>query len=73
VNAFFIDEETFQPRKIVLGLPNITIAHTGENVSTAIMEVLNEFELIVNKNVGYLILDNAPSNDRAVEQLGPTV
>lgn len=73
VNAFFIDEETFQPRKIVLGLPNVTIAHTGENVSVAIMEVLNEFELIVNNKVGYLILDNAPNNDRAVDELGPTL
>lgn len=51
----------------------MTIAHTGENVSAAIMEVLNEFELIVNNKVGYLILDNAPSNDRAVDELGHTL
>jgi hypothetical protein len=30
INAFFLDDETFQPRKILLGLPNVAMAHTGE-------------------------------------------
>ena len=70
INAFFLDEETFQPRKIVLGLPNITIAHTGENIAAAVVEILEEFELIAHNKVGYLILDNASNNDRAVDALG---
>lgn len=70
VNAFFLDEETFQPRKIVLGLPNITIAHTGENIAAAVVEILEEFELVAHNKVGYLILDNASNNDRAVDALG---
>jgi len=70
INAFFLDEETFQSRKIVLGLPNITIAHTGENIAGAVMEILEEFELVAHNKVGYLTLDNASNNDRAVDALG---
>ncbi|KAF5236049.1 hypothetical protein FANTH_11424 [Fusarium anthophilum] len=70
VNAFFLDEDTFQPRKIVLGLPNVAIAHTGENISAAVMEVLDDFELIANNKIGYIILDNAASNEGAVEAIG---
>ncbi|KAF5137685.1 putative AC transposase [Metarhizium anisopliae] len=73
VNAFFLDEETFQPRKIVLGLPTISVSHTGENISIAVTEVLEEFELILQNRVGCFILDNAANNDRAVEELGRTL
>jgi hypothetical protein len=55
----------------MLGLSNLTISHTGENVSTIIKEVLNEFKLIVNNKVRYIILDNTLNNDQAVETLGP--
>ncbi|OBS17634.1 hypothetical protein FPOA_26234 [Fusarium poae] len=70
INAFFLDEDTFQPRKIVLGLPNVAIAHTGENISAAIMEVLDDFGLIASNKVGCIILDNAASNEGAVEAIG---
>ncbi|EGU86088.1 hypothetical protein HZS61_005046 [Fusarium oxysporum f. sp. conglutinans] len=70
INAFFLDEDTFQPRKIVLGLPNVAIAHTGENISAAVMGVLDDFELIASNKVGCIILDNAASNEGAVEAIG---
>jgi hAT family C-terminal dimerisation region len=70
INAFFLDEETFQPRKVVLGLPNLTMAHTGENIAEAVAEILDDFELVAHKKVGCLILDNASNNDRAVDALG---
>ncbi|KID59571.1 transposase, partial [Metarhizium hybridum] len=73
INAFFLDEETFQPRKIVLGLPTISVSHTGENISIAVTEVLEEFELVLQNRVGCFILDNAANNDRAVEELGRTL
>ncbi|KAK9444021.1 transposase [Metarhizium brunneum] len=31
INAFFLDEKTFQPRKIFLGLPTISVSHTGDS------------------------------------------
>ena len=73
INAFFLDEETFQPRKIVLGLPTISVSHTGETISIAVTEVLEEFELVLQNRVGCFILDNAANNDRAVEELGRTL
>ncbi|EMT67883.1 hypothetical protein FOC4_g10000692, partial [Fusarium odoratissimum] len=42
VNAFFPDEDTFRPRKVLLGLPTIPLAHTGENVSAVAMEALQK-------------------------------
>ncbi|EXU95156.1 hAT family dimerization domain protein [Metarhizium robertsii] len=66
-------KETFQPRKIVLGLPTISVSHTGENISIAVTEVLEEFELVLQNRVGCFILDNAANNDRAVEELGRTL
>jgi hypothetical protein len=70
INAFFLDDETFQPRKILLGLPNVAMAHTGENICAAVTEVLEEFELVQHNKLGYFVLDNASNNDKAVEELG---
>ncbi|OBS15522.1 hypothetical protein FPOA_27040 [Fusarium poae] len=70
INAFFLDEDTFQPRKIVLGLLNVAIAHTGENILAAIIEVLDNFGLIASNKVGCIILNNAASNEGAVEAIG---
>ncbi len=73
INAFFLDEETFQPKKIVLGLPTLPISHTEENIAITVAAVLGEFELILQNKVGCFILDNAANNDRAMEQLGSTL
>jgi hypothetical protein len=70
INAFFLDDETFQPRKILLGLPNVAMAHTGENICAAVTKVLEEFELVQHNKLGYFVLDNASNNDKAVEELG---
>ncbi|KAJ0130882.1 RNA-directed DNA polymerase from mobile element jockey [Fusarium oxysporum f. sp. albedinis] len=70
INAFFLDDETFQPRKILLGLPSVAMAHTGENICAAVTEVLEEFELVQHNKLGYFVLDNASNNDKAVEELG---
>ncbi|KID81162.1 transposase [Metarhizium guizhouense ARSEF 977] len=73
VNAFFLEEDTFKQRKIVLGLPTISVSHIRENISTAVTEVLEEFELVLQNRVGCFILDNAANNDQAVEELGRTL
>lgn len=46
------------------------MAHTGENIAVAIMEILESFELDSHEKVGILILDNTSNNDRAVVELG---
>jgi hypothetical protein len=46
------------------------MAYTGENISAAIIEVLDDFELIASNKVGCFILDNTASNKGAVEAVG---
>ncbi|KAJ6437559.1 putative AC transposase [Purpureocillium lavendulum] len=70
INAFFLDERMLTPRKIVLSLPSLSAAYTGENISATVAEVLEDFELVSHKKVGCFILDNASNNNRAVEDLG---
>jgi hypothetical protein len=70
VNAFFFDEDTFRSRKVLLDLPTISLAHAGENMSVAVMEVLEEYNLISRNKVGYFVLDNASNNGQAIEELG---
>jgi len=41
-----------------------------QKIAAAVVEILEEFELVAHNKVGYLILDNASNNDRAVDALG---
>ncbi|GKU14287.1 unnamed protein product, partial [Fusarium langsethiae] len=65
--AFFLDHE-FRPQKIVLGLPNLTDRHTGENIAEGVQNILEAFDLGRDK-IGYFTLDNASSNETAMEHL----
>ncbi|OAQ60059.1 hypothetical protein VFPBJ_11577 [Purpureocillium lilacinum] len=67
VVAFFLDQ-SFRPRKIVLGLPNLTDRHTGENIADSVRDILEAFELGKEK-IGYFTLDNASNNDKAMDHL----
>jgi hypothetical protein len=53
-----------------LGLPTISLAHTSENISTAVIKVLEEYNLISYNKVRYFVLDNASNNGRAIKELG---
>ncbi|OBS16919.1 hypothetical protein FPOA_12515 [Fusarium poae] len=65
--AFFLDHE-FRPQKIVLGLPNLTDRHTGENIAEGVQNILEAFDLGRDK-IGYFTLDNASSNETAMVHL----
>lgn len=69
-NASYLHDETFELQEIVLGLPRLAKTHAGEIISVAVSEVLEEFRQMMNSKFGYLTLDSAPNNDRAVEGLG---
>ncbi|CCE35275.1 uncharacterized protein CPUR_03263 [Claviceps purpurea 20.1] len=75
VNASFLDAETFQPRKVMLGIPDLITFGTGEDFSGAVTNVLKEYKLIsqYNNKVGYFVLNDAPDSDRVVEELGRTL
>jgi hypothetical protein len=41
--------------------------HTGDNMSTYVLDVLKEYDII--KNLGYFTMDNAPDNDTMIATL----
>ncbi|EJP61509.1 transposase-like protein [Beauveria bassiana ARSEF 2860] len=67
VVAFFLDQ-SFRPRKIVLGLPNLTDRHTGENIADSVRDIIEAFELGKEK-IGYFTLDNASNNGKPMVHL----
>jgi hypothetical protein len=57
-----------RPQKCVLGLPELTERHTGENIAGQIIEIIKEFE--IGDKLGYFTLDNAGNNKTSIEALG---
>lgn len=52
----------------LLGLPRIQHHHTGENNAAVVMRLLSEWGLTFDQ-VGYIVTDNASTNDAAVKVL----
>ncbi|OAQ58400.1 restless-like transposase [Pochonia chlamydosporia 170] len=67
--ACFFRSEDGQPRKLILGVPELTVRHFGANIGHEIIEILESYE-IPDEKVGYFILDNAPNNDTAMKTIG---
>ena len=65
--ACYLDRD-YEPKKIVLGLPELKCRHTGVNIASQIYEILEEYH--ITSNVGFITLDNASNNDTAIEELG---
>lgn len=59
-------ETTGRRRSTVLGMPRVYREHSSENLGSVVLELLNEYG-IGGDQVGYFMLDNASSNDNAVE------
>ena len=53
------------PCKLVLGLPELKIAQSGDNIAAQILEILDSYE--IKDKVGYITLDNAANMDTAAE------
>jgi hypothetical protein len=51
-----------------IALPQLTGAHTGENIAEVIASILRAFDIPASK-VGYFVIDNATNNDSAVAAL----
>lgn len=67
VVAMCIDA-TGKRRSTVLGMRRVYGEHTGENVGSVVLELLKEYN-INGDSIGYFMLDNASSNDTAVETI----
>ncbi|KAJ6437048.1 cerato-platanin [Purpureocillium lavendulum] len=68
VGCFFRNEDG-KARKLILGVPELTVRHFGANIGHEIIEILESYE-IPDEKIGYFTLDNAPSNDTAMDTIG---
>jgi len=64
VVAHWWDEQDML-RSALIALPKLYGAHTGANIGKAIIDTLDLYE--ITEKVGYFMLDNASSNDTAVD------
>jgi hypothetical protein len=67
VVAVFRGEDN-KPKRIVLGLPELTESHTGRNIAAEIIKVIREYG--IGHKLGYFTLDNASNNDSSMEWIG---
>ncbi|KJZ68294.1 hypothetical protein HIM_12315 [Hirsutella minnesotensis 3608] len=66
VVCFYVDQHGNQ-FKLVLGLPELKVAHSGDHVAEQILEIIDSFD--IRDKVGYLTLDNAGNMDTAAESI----
>ena len=52
---------------LTIRIPKLLGEHSGENMAETLLQVLNEYD-IYNK-IGYIVVDNASSNDTMIEAL----
>ncbi|KAJ3454092.1 hypothetical protein MRS44_017986 [Fusarium solani] len=67
--ACFFRNEDGKARKLILGVPELTVRHFGANIGHEIIEILESYE-IPEEKIGYFTLDNAPNNDTAMDTIG---
>lgn len=67
VVAHFIDED-FKPQALLLAIPKVEGKHTGANISSQVIKVIEDFGIEAHQ-VGYFIIDNASNNDTAICEL----
>src|SRR6266480_1610065 len=60
-------DDQFKLRKALLGLPQVTFSHSGENQAAHLMDIIQEFELA--HLIGYFTTNNASSNNTLLETL----
>ena len=60
-------DQSYRPAKLVLGLPEIKVRHSGENIAAEIAQILMEYG--INDKIGHFALDNARNMDSAMDQL----
>ncbi|KAM3536989.1 hypothetical protein ARSEF1564_010086, partial [Beauveria bassiana] len=64
--CFYVDHDG-APCKLVLGLPELKMSHSGENIAAQVLEILEGYEIL--DKLGYITLDNATNMDSAAEEI----
>ncbi|OAA63224.1 transposase [Akanthomyces lecanii RCEF 1005] len=67
--CFYVDNNG-APSKLVLGLPELKMSHSGENIAAQVLEILESYEIL--DKLGYITLDNAANMDSAAEEIAKT-
>ncbi|KPA35654.1 hypothetical protein FLAG1_11631 [Fusarium langsethiae] len=67
IMCFFQDEKN-KPRKIVLGVPEVSTRHSGTNIAAEVLEIISSYG--IKNKIGYFTLDNAENNDSAMAVIG---
>jgi hypothetical protein len=63
VVAYYADN-TFKNRTVMIALKRLHEAHSGENMGSLLIEIINDFDL--KERLGYFITNNTSSNDTCV-------
>jgi hypothetical protein len=66
VVAHFIDSKGCRETK-VLAIRRLKGEHSGENIAASVLQVIKEYK--IRDRVGFFVLDNASSNDVAVDRI----
>ncbi|KAG5776065.1 hypothetical protein H9Q73_010264 [Fusarium xylarioides] len=66
--ACFFRDENSQLHKLALGVPELRTRHFGHNIAAEILDALDAYG--IQDKIGYFTLDNAESNDKAMEVIG---
>ncbi|KAF6528009.1 hypothetical protein HZS61_008311 [Fusarium oxysporum f. sp. conglutinans] len=61
-------DENNKPCKVTIGVPELSVSHTGTNIAVEILDVIEAYQ--IQDKIGYFTLDNAENNDTAMEIIG---
>ena len=64
--AHFIDSKGYRQTKL-LAIRQLKGEHSGENIAASVLKVIKEYR--IRDRIGFFVLDNAGSNDTAVEHI----
>jgi hypothetical protein len=64
-------DNTFKNRTIMIALKRLHETHSGENMGSLLIEIINNFDL--KKRLKYFITDNAGSNNTCVDHILTTL
>lgn len=62
--VFHYIDENYCAKSVLVALPRLNGAHTGENLAEVIVKVLKDYD--ISDNIGYFIADNNSTNDKAI-------
>ncbi|KAK5637091.1 hypothetical protein RRF57_012803 [Xylaria bambusicola] len=68
IAAFFRDQQTSRPKKIILNVPKITGRHFGTTIASYVVDSIDAYQ--VGSKLGYFTLDNASNNNTAMDEIG---